>query len=386
MSRKLTHKNLPRLSYLKSYLRSNGWQEQGRSENYTLFTNHLTDGKLELIVAQSENIRGWEKSVALSIQILSEYFGNSIDDIISKIICLSIKYDVFRSRIADTNVRHDTIDMETAVEYVSGLKSLMTSAAAAEIKKEQLVRRSPPQAAEYGRKCRFGHTFKGSFGFMVESPIIIAPPEEALIPSDEDDSSPVVALPFERRVVERIATGMTHLQQAVSEQNTSAVVNGFENGLNANMLDDLLSLHDAAKYSRLTFDFQWSPDLPELKIAPDFDFDFGSEKIEIVESASRELKRTKKPEREIVAGYVTDLHTDFDLKAPNIFHDDRKIIVKISYQGYTQRRLHISLNETDYSSALTAHETGQLISVSGKMEKRGRYWYLIDPEGFKIIS
>ncbi|OSQ32258.1 hypothetical protein [Thalassospira sp. MCCC 1A03138] len=384
MNKKKIYESLPHISNVQSYLRVSDWLIAGNSENYTLYKKSIEGAEFELIVAKSENVRGWERSLADAIEQLADYLGRSIEEIISAI--LAIKFDVFRSRIADSLVRYDTIDMETAVEYVTCLKSFMVSSAAAELRREQLIKRAPPVAAEYGRKCRFGHTFKGSFGFVVESPVHFeAIPKPLIEPLDTSVFTELEA-PFERKVIERIATGMRHLDLAAREDTTLPITDGYEQGLNANMLDDLLNLHEAAKLSRLSFDFQWSPQLPEVKIEQGFNFDFGSEKIEIMETASRELKRTTVPEREAVAGYVTDLHTDFDLRASDIFHDDRKVVVKISSQDYTQRRLHISLNEEDYGKALAAHKAGKLVSVIGKMEKRGRYWYLLDPERFQIIS
>lgn len=385
MSNSNLYKRIPSVSAARGYLRANGWDEVGTSKKYRLFSKSDNNQKQEVIIAKSEDVRGWQKSLADVIDQLASINHYSTDQMISAI--LAVRYDIVRSRISDSLVRHDTIDMETAVEYVSGLKSLMISSAAAELKKSQLIRRSPQQATEYGRKCRFGHTFKGSFGFVVESPVEFDEAQKDLIDVDDGASDQTVEeSPFERRVVERIAIGMASLEVATREGRTDPLVEGYVAGLNANMLDDLLNLHEAAKFSRLNFDFQWSPQLRETKVLDGFDFSLGPERIEIIEAASRELKRTEVAEREAVAGYVTDLHTDFDLRAADIFHDDRKVVVKISYQGYTQRRLHISLNEEDYAKALAAHETGKLVSVVGKMEKRGRYWHLLDPDNFQIVS
>jgi len=382
MNSKGIYKHVPKLSILTNYLRATGWNAKGKSDKYTLFHSGSDTQPLELVVAKSENVKGWEKSVAHTIEILSDYHGRSFDEIVRTI--LSAQYDVFRSKISDSLVRNDTIDMETAVDFVNGLKSLMTSTASAEIKQEKSVFRSPNKATEYGRRCRFGHTFKGSFGFVVESPVEVYAPSEPMLISEIERSTTIPEHPFERKVVKRIAMGMKHLDDALTKQDISSVIQGYKIGFNANMLDDLISLHTAAKFSRVGFGFDWSPQIPQFDVPNDFDFTLSREKIEIAESASKEMRKQKNPERQLYTGYVTDLHTEIDFRADDIFHDDRKIIIKLVDEDYRKRRVHIPLSKSDYRIALQAHELDQPISFRGTMLKRGRHWYLMSPNLLKI--
>lgn len=384
MSRKSIYDRLPSIAATKHYLHAHGWEANGQSDKFTLFRNTIDDEELELVVARDVNVGGWEKSVANTIEILSGFFDQSFDQIISAI--LSVKFDIFRSHIGGNLVKSDTIDLDTAVEFVNGLRSLMISSAGAELKPQESNKRSPAQAIEYGKKCRFGHTFRGSFGFIVESPVLLDASRSMPPLPELNEIELEIEEPFERKVIRRLARGVNRLNEAVAQEDTSLITQGFMDGLNANMLDDLIFLHNAAKLTQITFDFNWSPELPEREFVTDFNFVLNRRKVEIAEAASFELRKTSKPVVETLTGYVTDLHTDFNLRAQEIFHDDRKVVVKLVDREYFGRKLRIPLNESSYRDALVAHKEGILTIVSGKMEKRGQFWHLLDPDNFRLVK
>ena len=46
----------------------------------------------------------------------------------------------------------------------------------------------------------------------------------------------------------------------------------------------------------------------------------------------------------------------------------------------------IKPDDKSYELAIGAHKESKRIQVTGILEKRGRIWYLKDPEGMKIIN
>src|SRR5208282_1846916 len=65
----------------------------------------------------------------------------------------------------------------------------------------------------YADSCRFGHTFRGSFGFTIESPVI--PNIEPTLPQIEQPA------PFERRVMQRFAHAVRVVSEAVRSDDQS---------------------------------------------------------------------------------------------------------------------------------------------------------------------
>ena len=66
----------------------------------------------------------------------------------------------------------DTILLEVATGYITGIRSQLAATATTEIQPDPFFLRVKKEATQYADACRFGHTFRGSFGFTVESPIV----------------------------------------------------------------------------------------------------------------------------------------------------------------------------------------------------------------------
>jgi hypothetical protein len=60
-----------------------------------------------------------------------------------------IGYDVVQSRVPDAMVRDDTINLEVATNYITGLKSLLAATATTEIQPDPFFLRVKKEAAEY---------------------------------------------------------------------------------------------------------------------------------------------------------------------------------------------------------------------------------------------
>jgi len=378
------HKYVPSLTMTRRYLVATGWKIESSSEKYNLFTKFIDEEKCEIILAKNDLIGAWENSVSQALDAISMCSEKSLDEVCQ--LVSSVRRDVFRSRISDEMVRNETISLNMATDFVGSLKKMMVTTATAEIKGGAIAQRSSDQAFAYAGSCRFGHTFKGSFGFVVESPMIIDDENiEPFLPVDGFKAT-VVEEPFERKVIRRLASGFRQINNAVEADSTDPVLSGMASGFNANVLDALVELHDAAGRGIVKFDFAWSPEL----LVPVADINarltLAKRTVEIAETASRELKNRIKPEREDVSGYVTDLHTDCDIRARDILHGDRKVIIKLKGAEYRDRRLHVPLSEKDYQKAIDAHKIGCLVSVEGKMDKIGRHWHLIDPSRFYIYE
>lgn len=371
--------NFPKVTSLKRYLSLKGWEESGNSNNYSEFTSK---DNVEIIIPKDNEIIGGKIEISNALDILSQLYNENVEDIILKIH--AIRSDIIRSRLPDQLVSDDTIDLDTASEYVLSLKNLMISSAAAEVNKEGFVARSPKKATEYVRSCRFGHTFKGSFGFVIESPLKID--ESAHLQTSFISEEKELPSPFERNVVTRLAHGLRTLNDAALKGSVDPLLEDYQYGFNANMLIDLISLHEASKLNAVRFDFLWSEEVSQKRelIVNPLKVDFLQ--IELAESAVRQFKRQPKEQWEHVVGFVTQLRSDIATKSESIFHDNREVVIQYKAKGNPPRNVHVKLSENNYLLAIQAHEEGQFVSLKGTLAKQGRYWYLSSPESFSIIK
>src|SRR5579863_174954 len=166
----------------------------------------------------------------------------------------SIGYDVVRSRIPAEMVVDDTIHLDQAVSYTGSIKKLLAASATTELSPDVYFFRVKREGTQYADQCRFGHTFRGSFGFTIESPVL--PNNEPVFPGMEQQP------PFERRVIQRLARGIKVIQEAVAAQEPAIVVRSFESGFSANMCEEFAGLVQETAPSGIGFGFLFSPEWP----------------------------------------------------------------------------------------------------------------------------
>jgi hypothetical protein len=169
---------------------------------------------VELIVPRDTSGSDFERRLQGVIVTLSQVEDKDPEQIIE--LVRSIGYDIVRSRIPDALVMDDSIYLESAKNYINGMKELLAATATTELRPLPFFGRQAKEGLEYSEKCRFGHTYRGSFGFTIESPIS-AEKTEALLNIEP-------SAPFERRVIQRLATGIQHVCQAVDTEDVAPIV------------------------------------------------------------------------------------------------------------------------------------------------------------------
>jgi hypothetical protein len=58
-----------------------------------------------------------------------------------------------------------------AANYIAGVKTLLAATATTEMHPLPHFLRVRKEATDYAETCQFAHTFRGSFGFTIESPV-----------------------------------------------------------------------------------------------------------------------------------------------------------------------------------------------------------------------
>jgi hypothetical protein len=124
---------------------------------------------VELVVPNTVDSPEYGRQVARVIDSLATLEDRSEEEVARSI--REVAFDVVRSRIPDAQVVSDAIRLELARGFVAGIRSVLAAAATTELHRSPFFLRLRKEAIEYADGCRFGHTFRGSFGFTVESPL-----------------------------------------------------------------------------------------------------------------------------------------------------------------------------------------------------------------------
>lgn len=355
---------------LERYLLANGWAKVGSNSLSALYAKRRRKGmSLELIIPNDPE----DASFDLVWHALSELEGKSVDQLINEIGL--IPFDKVYSVIPNYLVRNKSISLDVAVEFVGTQRRIFAAAATVEDQPEKAFFKFSKKSREYTQKCRFAHTFESSFGFSFESPLNEI---QTTIPGLED------APPFERRVLQRLARGLMTLNESAQKKDVSPIIQSYETGLNANICEEFMSLHDATRGSTISMSFGWSPNLPvgqDLQALPVFKIE--REKVEILQDASKALRQQEKAQSRAVYGLV------YQLKAEGKPGDDllqeREIVVRWISEERGALNVHVVLTREWYLAAINAHQEGRAVSVSGLLSKQGRFWVLSKPKDFVVL-
>jgi hypothetical protein len=378
MGADLPEKSLPQFglsaTLLERFLKMKGWSARSLSSRrrYLTIPDEQASEPIEVVLSQGGDAEARDISFALTT--IAEYYQMEAVEIAAEVRGLAA--DVIRSRIPDEYVRHDSIELRLATEYIEKFKNLLAASASTVISGERNILRLRKEGIEFSEQCRFGHTFRGSFGFQVEAPVGLND-QPALVDSVEE-------LPLGRKVVERISRGLASLAQAERQGSISPIVND-ESGFSSNMCDIVADIISDIGIARLDFEMKYSP---EWKIdAPSIGcrFSVTRSQVDILEEAARSLRVVEKPREQTIVGRIKRLETTGN--PADLFEDRSRREIEMVWVSDEDRAVSVklALNPEDYLLALEAHKNGKPVAAFGTLSKQGRSWKLDDIKSFSEV-
>ena len=356
------------------YLRAFGWQLVKQNDQFSRFIQQYDGTSVEVILPK-ETGPTWDNAIPSILSTIGQIQEKSVEEIALEM--KSIGFDVIRSKFPDQLVWNDTIQLDVAAEYTSKTRRLLSAAATVESDPTEYFWRRRKEAIDYSKGCRFGHTFRGSFGFTIESPLAEIESKQQTF----DGIEPVA--PFERRVVQRLATGFQLLDEAFKKEDSSILTNNYKTGMNGNMFDEIIDMFDGTKTSNMIYSFNWSPELKApSNLLKSENFELSNKKIEIMRDASSSLRTREVSRQRTVYGLVTKLKSE---KHPTLDpKSEREVVVRWISEDHGGVNVHMFLDVSDYLNAVSAHKDGKPISVCGTLEKKSRTWLLFNPNNFRV--
>jgi len=344
--------------------------------NVDIFVNPASDLKdIELIVPRDGSGSDYASRLLDVVVALSGIEEIRPDQV--AVAIRSIGYDLVQSRVPDSLVSDDSIDLERAKAFINGVKDLLAATATSELRPLPFYGRANKDAIVYSDRCRFGHTYRGSFGFTIESPVV--PKKQSNLFGLEPPA------PFERRVVQRLALGIQRLSDSVRIDDPKPVIEGFRQGFSANACEQFATLIHQTAYSGMTLDFTFSPEwtLPsELKRHTEFFV--GPRHVEMARAAANSLRGESLELLIDVSGMVVRLQNESDPSDLLARTGEGEIAVLYSSELYGDIHVRIPLSPIEYIKAVEAHRLGRPVRVTGTLVHRGRYWYLRDPSPLTV--
>ncbi|KTR08577.1 hypothetical protein NS365_01175 [Aureimonas ureilytica] len=360
------------------FLEKNGWSartsKDGALKKFT-YKDEKLSGDVNVIIDIRPTVAVTAKQYFDIVTTISQVYDSTIDAIVEKI--KSISFDIIYSKIPDEYVSDKSIKLGTANQFIICMRSILAATATTEAGEGRSFPRNKKEATQYADDCRFGHTFEGSFGFTVESPIgFNDTPELFDLPS---------AAPFGRRVVSRLAEGLQCYEVAVLERSIDPLVSEGS-GLSSNMCDELAAILEDTNLSKVEFSFEFSPEWTTPAISKDRSFSLEIGHLELLRDASNRLRATEKPKQCSIVGRITQLKTESNPSDLLDLKNERDVLVSWDSPEYGHIRVLMKLNPVDYLEAANAHMAGKFIVADGVLSKSGRSWVLSDITAVRTVN
>ncbi|QHN03807.1 hypothetical protein FTO74_10800 [Granulicella sp. WH15] len=376
---------------IRAYLESTGWRLQqnlelpalgaepkllakrwGAAKKYDVFYSGLQN-PVELIIPRDPQTSDYQQRVQDVLRTLEAVEDRSRHDIATEI--LFINFDLLKSAIPNSYLTYDAIPLQSAVEHVGNLQELLASSATTQISPKAFYGRVRKAAVEYSERCLFGHTFKGSFGFTVQSPLLIETSQTKLFELD---------VPFERKVLARLVNGLESIREAQKENNLDVALNP-ESGLSANGFDVLAKLIEEAGGQvslEVAFSRRWQRQTETARVES---FEFSSQTIEVSREAADKLRATYKPVLKTVVGRVINLRNTTDPSRLMQLAKSRDVVIDFEDEDLGDIKVKVTLNASDYLRAVEAHKVGQRIAVDGLLERSGLRYMIQNPTQLRTL-
>jgi hypothetical protein len=360
---------------LIEYLNLKGWRSLYPNKKWTVLEGppDYYGHPLELALPQDLNSPDIFLYVSNAVNMLS-----SLDNMEPELLLHNIKFydrDILRIKNLETNSA-SSISLSLAAQQVPQLKSLVSFAACSEVDAAPShASAQKPLAKQMVKQYQFGHTFRGSFGYTVESPL-----PEAF--SSMNIMAGVKYLPVERRVMERIVRGLSFTKIATETRNTSVLTDNYADGFNANMCTSIVKM-SPEKLSPIEFYITWSPTiLPSEDIGEPEPITLTEASFDQLQYAAETLEKLE-PKEVTIRGLVKELRTDDN---PLGLDTSRTVVIDITNDNDSlPNRVTVLLSATDYQAAIVAHKEWLPITIKGFLQRRhGNKWHIIKYSSFKV--
>ncbi|HEU4428783.1 MAG TPA: hypothetical protein VFT98_08515 [Myxococcota bacterium] len=153
---------------LNAYLRASGWVEQSIPIPNATCWQRTGEGEHEILLPKSDQVLDYAARVADALATLELVEQRSQLEIVRDLAFSSA--DIVRFHHLSSAAEDDSVAIADGLALVHSAHDLMASAAATAVApRKVLAPRWPPQAVDYMRNLRLGHTERGSFVVTVVS-------------------------------------------------------------------------------------------------------------------------------------------------------------------------------------------------------------------------
>ena len=315
---------------IKFYLKINDWSLRNENERWLVFSGgHSVD----IILAKDVLAPDYHVYVDHMLRTLSSATGKAPETIANDILCFD--HDVLTLAV-------DSDSVDNFAKQVPGIKVLVGHSANSEHNLKPYFTQYYKAARNMLEHFQIRQKLNGKPCYLVESRVGEKQPYQRVLIRDELD--PGFKLPLQRRVMERIASGLIMAEKAATANDAQVLIDGYVDGFNANMCDAVWKMSKQSPLS-IQYSFKWSRRVSAskgLEIVKNLQIE--RRHNEYLKRASDKLKAVE-PEFESIRGRVVGLSSLDDPQSDELEDVERSIIVFWDHGRGRPRKLRINLGK-----------------------------------------
>lgn len=284
--------------------------------------------------------------------------------------------DIIRFRVSADALQDGEMPLSAAPEMLTGALEAIRAAGRAEIQTRAVYSggQVPTSVKRFVDLARVGPTERGSVVLHVRSKVTPVPLEQTSLVAEGD--RPPSEVPFERRVLRRLLSGIRAGKTAVHREAVDLVTEDaldedIEAGLSANLCDALAQLAGEKEElgAHIEVGIRWSLFLPSDE--PETRVEIGRSELDSLADVARRLRLIVPLTVNRQTGFVKELKRD-----PGDTDGTVRVLADLDGRSTV---IKLFLAEEDYKQALQAHEQNRELIFSGVMEKAGKVWEVAAP-------
>jgi hypothetical protein len=333
---------------------------------------------IAIVIPKSEEYIDFKAKLLDAFKTISLVKNISVIDIINEIKNHYI--DRLSFRIVSESTVDGKISLSDASDITKAIKELIVATACTEENPRKFYKKATKSALKYSDSFKFAQTSAGSFIFNIES-INSEGEFVQFIIDDNEKISENLDLPFERKILNRLAHGFKQINEFSDMRDIDNFVNeSYIKGINSNMCEALLDMKTSEKDSIIETTINFAKNSTNA--------DRNHEKIILDEKTYSVIKYIN----EYLKNEDINEHFAYLAKVSKVEHTVGKYV---DFGGYAtivfdydesnkDRHAKIYLEDKFYKIACDALKEQKIIYVEGTLNKSNRSWFIDDVTKFEF--
>lgn len=366
----------------RQYLKLNGWKElPSNRKSLDVFVEPKEDNPFEIFLPNNNYGNDYDLILRNALKAVS--YVEDRDETLVALNINRIDKDLFNYRVSVDS--QDSISVNLLTSLLESATYTLKEAATFEenriynnlTRKERESIRRRDEVDQFMEGCAFAHTWRGSFGVTIETPLqIVTTP----LCDDIPDT-------LGRKTTKRILWGHKLISDGVEKGSADYIVEKLEAIEDVLMFERLPELRDSLGKNTINLDVKMSPIIPArtmIKGITKVRIDGTS--LQILEKAIEQVKEPSSIKDVEIVGWPKTMSTSKEDLLKDVEEAERKVTVKGVCHEINATSLKMDLTLEDYRKAIQAQMQVKTVRVRCDVRKKHFGWEVTHVRSFELLD